>query len=138
MLEMDHEKEKFEAKLQKALDERSAYIEKALNYEELLDVYGDKENIDFDELEWDDGDIRSIELLENSIWIYERILSTIDDHQNAGDDKKAIHRNNKNAETLVTSIRGIKHESETVIQQEQEMIKEANEALEFLSFIRGK
>ena len=52
------------------------------------------------------------------------------------DDKKAIHRNNKGMETLVTSIRGIKHESETVIEREQELIKEVNVALKFLDLVR--
>ena len=136
MLDMNHEKSKYEAKLQKALNERDTFLEKAVNYEELIDIYGAKENLDFDELEWESDDLRGFEILEKTIWIFEKIISTIDDRQNSGDDKKAIHRNKKNVETLVSSFRGIKHESEAIILREQELIKEANEALEFLSFVR--
>ncbi len=136
MLDMNHEKSKYVEKLKKALNERDTFIEKAANYEELIDIYGTKENLDFDELEREGDDLRGFEILEKTIWIFGKIISTIDDRHNSGDDKKAIHRNKKNAETLVTSFREIKHESEAIILREQELIKEVNEALDFLSFVR--
>lgn len=138
MLDLDYEKKKFIAKLETIKEEKSVLIEKADNYEELHEIYGTKDNIDSDELEWDNDNLRAYELLIHNEWIYEKLVTTINDIQSAGDDKKAIHRNNKGIETLITSIKGIKQESEDIISKEQEMIDEANAALEFLSFVREK
>lgn len=138
MLDIDHERLEFEAKLQKVRDDKDAYIEKAIDYEELLDVYGSKENINIDELEWDNNDYHGFRILENLEWIYEKIISSIDDIKTAGDDKDAIHLNNIGMDILVALIRGIKNESEAMIEREQELINEANNALEFLNLVREK
>ncbi len=70
MLDIDCEKSEFEAKLQKVREDKDAYMEKAINYEELLDVYGSIENIDIDELEWDDNDYRGFLILESMEQVY--------------------------------------------------------------------
>lgn len=139
MLDMDYEKSRFETKLKKYEEDLDAYIEKAVNYYELLGIYDSKEDIDTSELIWnDENDERGYQLLLKNIWICKKIISTIDAINSAGDDQKAIHRNNKSIETLISSIRSIKHKSEDFINREQEMIKESNDALEFLSFARKK
>lgn len=89
MLDMDYERSRFETKLKKYEENLDAYIEKAVNYDELLDIYDSKEDIDTSELMWnDENDERGYKLLLKNIWICEKIISTIDTINSAGDDKK--------------------------------------------------
>lgn len=54
-----------------------------------------------------------------------------------GDDKKKAHRAKKGVETLITSVRKIKKESNEIIEQEQRVISETNAALDLLDAIRS-
>lgn len=75
--------------LKKYEEDLDAYIEKAINFDELLDIYDSKEDIDTTELIWnDENGERGYQLLLKNIWICEKIISTIDAINSAGDYKK--------------------------------------------------
>ena len=113
-------------------------MEWADNYDELLENYEDKNDIDVAELEWGNvKDARRFDNLQNLMWVYESIVAMIDEAMAVGDDKKKAHRAKKGVETLITSVRKIKKESNEIIEQEQQVINATNAALNLLDAIRN-
>ena len=105
----------------------------------MLEIYEDKNDIDVAELEWGNVKVaRRFDNLQNLMWVYERIVAMIDEATEVGDDKKKAHRAKKNVETLITSVRKIKRESNEIIEQEQQVINETNAALNLLDAIRNE
>ena len=132
-------KKEYEFKKQQLQEEINSFVEHAINYDELIDCYETKEDIDLAELEWNDAqDWRRFDNLQNLAWIYERIVANIDEMMNLGDDKKKLHNFKKNIETLISSTRKLKKESQAAIECEQHFLDEANSALDLLDKIRGK
>ena len=130
-------KAEYEQKQQK-LSEEMDRLEWADNYDELLENYEDKNDIDVTELEWGNvKDARRFDNIQNLMWVYERIVAMIDEAMAVGDDKKKAHRAKKGVETLITSVRKIKKESNEIIEQEQQVINATNAALNLLDAIRN-
>ena len=132
-------KKEYEAKLQKIYDELYDLIECAVNYDELIDTYETKEDIDTYELEWNDAlDQRHYDILEHKFWIVKNIISRIDEINAVGDDEKKLHRAKRDIGSLVTEIRRMKKDSNEFIEQEQQMINYVDEALGVLDEVREK
>ena len=132
-------KSDYDAKRQQLIDEMDSLMEHAVNYEEQLELYEEKAEIDWHELEWNTAkDQRHFDDIEHSLLLIDLITRTVDDVISAGDDKKKVHQVKKGIETLITSIRRKKNESKEVIEREQQVIDEADSALDLLDAIRGK
>ncbi len=132
-------KTEYEQKTQQFSEEMERLMEWADNYDELLDIYEDKNNIDVAELEWGNvKDVRRFDNIQNLMWVYESIVAMIDEAMGVGDDKKKAHRAKKGVETLITSVRKIKKESNEIIEQEQQVINATNAALNLLDAIRNE
>ena len=132
-------KAEYEQKQQQLFEEMDRLMERADNYDELLDIYEDKNDIDVAELEWGVvKNARHFDNIQNLMWVYERIVAMIDEAMDVGDDKKKAHRAKKDVETLITSVRKIKRESNEIIEQEQQVISETNAALDLLDAIRNE
>ena len=118
------------SKKQQLSNEINRFVEKANNY--------NKYYIDFDELEWNDAiDRWSFEILQNTMLMYDLIITELDVAMCVGDDKKEKHRFNKDIETLITSIRRTRNESKEIIEREQAVIDETEAALALLDAIRN-
>ena len=132
-------KSDYDAKRQQLIDEMDSLMEHAVNYEEQLELYEEKAEIDWHELEWNTAkDQRHFDDIEHSLLLIDLIIRTVDDVISAGDDKKKVHQVKKEIETLIASIRRKKNESKEVIEREQQVIDEADSALDLLDAIRGK
>ena len=132
-------KAEYEQKQQQLSEEMDRLMERADNSDELLEIYEDKNDIDIAELEWGYvKDARHFDNLQNLMWVYERIVTMIDEVTAVGDDKKKAHRAKKGVETLITSVRKIKKESNEIIEQEQQVINATNAALNLLDAIRNE
>ena len=130
-------KAELETKKQQILTEIDQFIERAVNFEELIDLYGEKDAIDHYEFEWNDtADQRHFENLEHTLWMIGGVIDTIDELVVAGDDKKKLHVAKKGIETLVTEIRRVKKESKEFIAEEQRVITESDSVLGLLDEIR--
>ena len=113
------------------------FIEYAINYDELLDFYGEKSEIDLYVLEWDNvQDERYFDILMKESWIIERIIDTIEKILEAGDDNKKKHRLKQSLDSFISSIRKMKKESNEFIEKEQRLLSSTNEALKILDDIR--
>ena len=136
-MEIKEIRAEYESKLQRIFAEIEDFIECAVNYDELLEDYGEKSNIDHEELVFNDAkDMRYFENLTYTSWMLKEIITAIDEFSCVGDDKKKLHRVKKEVEMLITSIRGIKKESKQVIEHEQQVIREVDSALELLNQLR--
>ena len=132
-------KAKYEQKKQLLSEEINRLVERADNFDELLEIYEDKNDIDVAELEGGTvNGARHCDNLQNLMWVYERIVAMIDESMAVGDDKKKAHRAKKGVETLITSVRKIKKESNEIIEQEQQVINATNAALDLLDAIRSE
>ncbi len=132
-------KAEYEQKQQLLSEEMDRLMERADNYDELLDIYEDKNDIDVAELAWGIvKDARRFDNLQNLMWIYESIVAMIEEATDVGDDKKKAHRAKKGVETLINSVRKIKKESNEIIEQEQQVISETNAALDLLDSLRSE
>lgn len=128
----------YEPKQQKLYDELYDFIECAVNYDELIDTYETKENIDTYELEWNDAkDQRHYDILEQKFWIVKHIISRIDEINAIGDDEKKLQRAKRDLGSIVTEIRRMKKDSNEFIEQEQQMINYVDEAIGTLDEMRG-
>lgn len=138
-MDLSSVKAEYEQKKQQLSEEIDRLMERADNYDELLETYEDKNDIDVTELEWGYvKDARHYDNLQNLMWVYERIVTMIDEVTAVGDDKKKAHRAKKDVETLITSVRKIKRGSNEIIEQEQQVISETNAALGLLDAIRSE
>ena len=73
-------KMEYDSKKQQLQEKINNFVEHAINYDELIDIYEIKENIDLAELEWDNAqDQRQFDNLQNSVWLVERVIDTIDE-----------------------------------------------------------
>ena len=132
-------KEIWETKLQQVEDEILELAEHAVNYNDELEFYEEKSEIDLTELEWDSAsDERAFGILQNRKWIYEAMIAAIDEAESAGNDKKKLHTQKKGIEMQISSIRKLKKESNEIIEREQQFICEADSAIDTLNEIRGK
>lgn len=132
-------KAEYEQKQQQLSEEMDHLMKWADNYDELLEIYETENDIDVAELEWGNAkDARHFDNIQNLMWVYERIVAMIDEAMAVGDDKKKAHRAKKGVETLITSVRKIKRESNEIIEQEQQVISETNAALDLLDVIRSE
>ena len=132
-------KAEYEQKQQQLSEEMDRLMEWADNYDELLENYEDKNDIDVAELEWGTvKEARRFDNIQNLMWVYESIVAMIDEAMGVGDDKKKAHRAKKGVETLITSVRKIKKESNEIIEQEQQVINATNAALNLLDAIRNE
>lgn len=138
-MELSVIKAEYEQKKQQLSEEMDRLMERSDNYDELLDIYEDKNDIDVVELEWGNvKEARHFDNLQNLMWVYERIVAMIDEAMAVGDDKKKAHLAKKGVETLITSVRKIKKESNEIIEQEQQVINATNAALNLLDTIRNE
>lgn len=138
-MEYDLIKTEYESKKQKLQEEINNFIKYAINYDELIDIYETKENIDLAELEWNNAqDQRQFDILQNSVWLVERVIDTIDEVTSIASDRKKAHNTKKGIEMLISSARRLKKESNDFIEQEQEFLIETDSVLELLDAIRGK
>ena len=138
-MELSVIKAEYEQKKQQLSEEVDRLMEWADNYDELLENYEDKNDIDVAELEWGNvKEARHFDNLQNLMWIYESIVAMIDETMGVGDDKKKAHRAKKGVETLIASVRKIKKESNEIIEHEQKVISETNAALDLLDAIRSE
>ena len=138
-MELSVIKAEYEQKKQQLSEEMDRLMEWADNYDELLENYEDKNDIDVAKLEWGNvKDARRFDNIQNLMWVYERIVAMIDEAMAVGDDKKKAHRAKKSVETLITSVRRIKKESNEIIEQEQQVINATNAALNLLDAIRSE
>jgi hypothetical protein len=138
-MDLEMIKKEYEAKQQKLYDELYDFIECAVNYDELIDTYETKENIDTYELEWNDAmDQRHYDILDRKFWIVKHIISRIDEINDIGDDKKKLHRVKRDLGSLVTELRRMKKDSNEFIEQEQQMINYVDAAIGTLDEMRGK
>lgn len=132
-------KTEYESKKQKLQEEINNFVEHAINYDELIDIYETKENIDLAELEWNNAqDQRQFDNLQNCVWLVERVIDTIDEVTSIDGDRKKAHNTKKGIEMLISSARRLKKESTDFIEQEQKFLIETNSVLELLDAIRGK
>ena len=130
-------KKEYEAKQQKLYDELYDFMEYAVNYDELIDTYETKENIDTYELEWNDAmDQRHYDIIEHKFWIVKNIISRIDEINALGDDEKKLQRAKRDIGSLVTEIRRMKKDSNEFIEQEQQMINYVDAAIGTLDELR--
>lgn len=132
-------KMKYDSKKQQLQEKINSFVERAINYDELIDIYEIKENIDLAELEWNNAqDQRQFDNLQNSVWLVERVIDTIDEVTSIDGDGKKAHNTKKGIEMLISSARRLKKESTDFIEQEQKFLIETNSVLELLDTIRGK
>ena len=138
-MELTKIRAEYELKQQQISNEIELFIEAAINYDELLEDYNDKSDIDYEELIFNDAkDMRYFENLESTSWMLKQVLEIIDEYIGAGDDKKKAHRAKKEIEMLITSMRGIRKESKEIMEREQQVINEADLALKLLDQLRNK
>lgn len=125
------------AKKQRLAEALDKLVEHAVNFDEELEINGNKSDIDPNELEWDNTkDERNFEILMHMSRITEQIIANIDEVLGVGEDNKKKHRLKKSLETLISSIRKIKKESKEYIENEQQLQNTADEALKRLDDIR--
>ena len=73
-------KAEYQQKQQQLSEEMDRLMERADNYDELLDIYEDKNDIDVAELEWGIvKDARRFDNIQNLMWVYESIVAMIDE-----------------------------------------------------------
>ena len=136
-MDLEMIKKEYEAKVQKLSDELYDLMEYAVNYDELIDTYETKENIDTYELEWNDAkDQRHYDILEQKFWIVKHIISRIDEINALGDDEKKLQRAKRDIGSLVTEIRRMKKDSNEFIEQEKQMINYVDAAIGTLDELR--
>lgn len=130
-------KTEYESKKQKLQEEINNFIKYAINYDELIDIYETKENIDLAELEWNNAqDHRRFDNLQNSLFLVEQVIAAIDDTLSIEGDKKKAHNTKKGIEMLISSARRLQKESKDLIDQEQQYLSETNSVLELLDSLR--
>jgi len=138
-MELTKLRAEYEIKLQQVSKLKEAFIEEAVNYEDLLEAYGVKADIDDTELIFNDAkDMRYFENLQGTEWMLRQVLELMDEYIAVGDDNKNVHKAKKDLEELITSIRWIKKESKAVIEHEQQVISEVDTVLDLLDQIREK
>ena len=140
MMDLEMIRKEYEAKQSKLTDERNRFVECAINYDELIERCESIEDIDKDgELEWNDAkDQRRYDILNHELWIFENIISMIDEINDINGDRKKQHRANKSIEEFITSLSDMKKESNEIIEQEQQMIYDVDSAIGVLDEMRGK
>ena len=133
-------RKEYETKQSELTDELYKFVERAVNYDELIETYGSKEDIDKDgELEWNDAkDQRYYDILNKKLWMVENIISMIDEINGINGDKKKLHNAKKSIEEFITSLRYLKKESNEIIEREQNMIDDFNSAIDILDEMRDK
>jgi hypothetical protein len=130
-------REKYAVKQAQVSNALNALKENAVNYSEELEAFEDKSKIDLYSLEWNNSkDKRNFEILMDTSMIIERIIETIDEISDAGEDNKKKHRSKKSLETLISLIRKIKKQSKEFIDNEQQLQDTTNEALKLLGDIK--
>ena len=93
---------------------------------------------DFDDLFFNDGkEQRKYDNFQHKLWILERLIAEIEEAIADNKDKKAVHQSKKAIETLITSYRRIKHESETVIAEENTVLETIDYGLKILDELRN-
>ena len=139
-MDLEMIRKEYEAKQSKLTDERNRFVECAINYDELIERCESIEDIDKDgELEWNDAkDQRRYDILNHELWIFENIISMIDEINDINGDRKKQHRANKSIEEFITSLSDMKKESNEIIEQEQQMIYDVDSAIGVLDEMRGK
>ena len=115
--------------------EIDAFIEVAVNYEDLLEISKDKEFIDREDLVFNDTkDKRYYENLNDLFVVYEKLIECFE-ILNKIDDKKEIHRQEKNIEELISEIRSLKKTSRRIIEQENELITNLDNVIDSVNRI---
>ena len=123
-----NEKNKIKAKI-------DAFIEVAVNYEDLLEISKDKELIDREDLVFNDTkEKRYYENLNDLFVVYEKLIECFE-ILNKIDDKKEIHRQEKNIEELISEIRSLKKTSRCIIEQENELIMNLDNVIDCVNRI---
>ena len=89
--------------------------------------------LDPDCIFFDDGrESREYDNFAHKHWLLQQQWLMLDEVLKSGDDKKAAHRNKKQVEMLIRRIRELKHESQKVIEKEQQVINMADDGLKLL------
>lgn len=95
-------------------------------------------NLDPENFNFNDGkELREYNNFEHIYWLIQQHQLILDEITKGGDDIKAHHRNKKQIELLIRNTRWLKHESERVIEKENEVIAMANDELKFLDELRN-
>ena len=116
------------------IDIDESYLEES---EESEDKFEALWRLDYDCYNFNDGkESREYDNFEHKYWLLQQLWLTLDEVIKGGDDNKAAHRNKKQIEILITSIRRIKHESQEVIKKEQQVIYMADDGLKLLDELR--
>lgn len=138
-MELKKNRAEYESKLQKINVEIDDFIESAVNYDELIEDYEEKSNIEYSELVYNDAkEMRYFENLKYTSWMLKEVIAAIDEFACADNDKKKSHRVRKEMEMLITSFREIKKESKTVIEREQQVMREVDSAMELLNWLKNE
>lgn len=117
------------------IDIDESYLEEA---EESEDKFEALWQLDYDCYNFNDGkENREYDNFEHKYWMLQQLWLMLDEVIKCGDDKKAAHRNKKQIEVLITSIRHYKHESQEVIEKEQQVIDMADDGLKLLEELRN-
>lgn len=127
---------------------KKAYCEFIKNVD--IDIYFDnfdEIDVEYFELLWnldpknfnfnDGKGLREYNNFEHIYWLIQQHQLILDEMTKGGDDRKAHHRNKKQIELLIRNTRWLKHESERVVEKENEVIAMANDELKFLDELRN-
>ena len=95
-------------------------------------------NFDSENFNYNGGkELREYNNFEHIYWLIQQHQLLLDEITKGGDERKAYHRNKKQIELLIRNTRWLKHESERVIEKENEVIAMANDELKFLDELRN-
>ena len=94
--------------------------------------------LDYDCYNFNDGkESREYDNFTHKYWLIQQLWLMLDEIIKGGDDQKAVHRNKKQIELIITGIRRLKHESKAVIEKENEVICMADDGLKLLDELRN-
>lgn len=126
-------KDKYIAKKAQLHQELQDYIEQAINYDELIEAYGDKDNISRMDLLWNSSnDQRYYDTLNQMLYITDSIIDIVGSMDDIGNDKKKLHNAKKKIESCISDFRHIRKESKKIVEQEETLVSEVNDALDLL------
>ena len=129
----------YEAKKRQISKEIDRFLEKATNYEELIESYGEKSLIHYEALEFSSTEeTRYFDNLQITAWMIRQVLVLCAVYGGMNDDERKSHMAKKALDTLMGLIGNVKKISNMVIEREQRVINEADLVLNLVSQCRNE
>jgi len=129
----------YEAKKRRIAKEIDCFLEKATNYEELIESYGEKSLIHYEALEFNTTEeTRYFDNLQSTAWMIRQVLVLCAVYGGMNDEERKSHMTKKALNTLMGLIRNVKKISNMVIEREQRVINEADLVLNLVSHCRNE